>query len=409
MPSISAALEILGGDHRFVTGVHVDGEVVDGVLDGSLTLRGGGDPFLTGDHLQVLAHDLTASGIRKVTGRFLYDAGPWIEVPQINPGQPEAADYNTGVSALSVNFNRVRVRWRNNGTAVSGEAVTVSDNLTLPVGAIGFVEAEEPPPGPFVRAGLPSEDRWLLSPALSKEGEDWLPVGDPALVTAEIFRALAEREGIVLPKPTAGPTPAGAREIARHESIPLSRIAAAVLRYSNNLSAELIGLAASRAATGRSLPLEGSAAVLADWWRQRLPGVDWKGFYLENQSGLSSKSRTTPRQLVAMLKNAVKPIGGAALHDLLLPASWKAKDGTLVKIHAKTGTMSYARGLAGYIDATDGRHLAFAVFFNDLDGRSALDAAFDPHVRAIDPESRKWLRRAHWLEEVLVTSWARGS
>ena len=41
---------------------------------GSLTLRGGGDPSLTGDDLQAMAKQLAASGIKKVDGSFLYDA-----------------------------------------------------------------------------------------------------------------------------------------------------------------------------------------------------------------------------------------------------------------------------------------------------------------------------------------------
>ena len=46
-----------------------------------------------------------------------------------------------------------------------------------------------------------------------------------------------------------------------------SEIASGVLRYSNNLSAELIGLAASHALTGRKLTLEDSATALAAWWK----------------------------------------------------------------------------------------------------------------------------------------------
>ncbi|MEM7315999.1 MAG: peptidyl-prolyl cis-trans isomerase, partial [Planctomycetota bacterium] len=47
-------------------------------------LRGGGDPFLSGDDLQALAKALAAEGITKVDGDFVYDASALIEVPQIN-------------------------------------------------------------------------------------------------------------------------------------------------------------------------------------------------------------------------------------------------------------------------------------------------------------------------------------
>ena len=74
IPAIAAALAILGGDHRFVTTLHAVGDVRDGVLAGSLTLRGGGDPFLSSDDLQAMAKALAATGITKVEGKFLYDA-----------------------------------------------------------------------------------------------------------------------------------------------------------------------------------------------------------------------------------------------------------------------------------------------------------------------------------------------
>ena len=82
--TIAAALEILGGDHRFATTLDAVGEVSNGVLTGSLTLRGGGDPFLTGDDLRAMAKQVTASGIKVVNGSFFYDASASIEVPQID-------------------------------------------------------------------------------------------------------------------------------------------------------------------------------------------------------------------------------------------------------------------------------------------------------------------------------------
>ena len=256
IPTIAAALAILGGDHRFVTTLLAEGELRDGTLTGSLTLHGGGDPFLSNEDLQAMAKALAASGVKQVDGAFRYDASALVDVPRINDMQPEAAGYNTGVSALSVNFNRVRLNWTKDIPDPSAAAAAISENLVLPLDAIGLAFAEQDPAGPFVRAGAPSEDRWLLSPTLAAKGEDWLPVGNPSLITADVFRALAATEGIDLPEPAPGFVPDGAREVARHESLPLSEIASAVLRYSNNLSAELIGLAASHALTGRVLSLK---------------------------------------------------------------------------------------------------------------------------------------------------------
>jgi len=150
--------------------------------------------------------------------------------------------------------------------------------------------------------------------------------------------------------------------------------------------------------------LDDSASALAAWWRLRVPDADWTGLLLENHSGLSSKSRATPRQIVIMLEEASRLPGGADFHELLRQIGWKGVKGSA---RVKTGTMSYARGLAGYIDTAKGNRLAFAVFFNDIEKRAALDAAFDPRVKAIDPKSRPWRSRALRLEEKLTTDWAK--
>ncbi len=401
--TIVPALEILGTDHRFTTTLDGVGEVADGVLKGSLTLRGGGDPSLTGDDLKAMARELAAAGIRTVDGRFLYDASAAIELPQIDPTQPEAVDYNCGVSALSVNYNRVRVNWQKAGADRTPTVVSASRGLTVPLDGISVAFASGDLAGPFVRFGAPAEDRWLLSANLPSHGEDWLPVGNPPLIAADAFRAAAALEGITLPAPSPGITAEDARVVVRHGSDPLANIAGEVLRYSNNLSAELIGLATSRALTGGKLSLGDSASALADWWRKHLPDADWTGLSLENHSGLSTKSRATPRQIVTMLEEAVKLSAGTDFHDLLRPIGWKGTKGTA---HVKTGTMSYVRGLAGYIDTVAGHRLAFAIFFNDAEKRAALEAAFDPHVRAIDARSRSWRNRAVTLEQKLATDWA---
>lgn len=403
IPTFAAALAVLGEDHQFITTLFADGPVEDGVLKGSLILRGGGDPFLTGDDLQAMAKGLAEAGIRKVEGPFLYDASALIEIPQINTLQPEAVGYNTGISALSLNFNRVRLFWKNDGANRSAAVAAMSENLNLPLDSVGLAFAEENLPGPFVYDGAPGHDNWLLSADLEPSGEDWLPVANPSLVTASVFRELAATEGIVLEAPQPGAVPEGAQAAVVHESPDLAEIARGVLRYSNNLSAELVGLATSASLAGRALTLNQSGGALGAWWTLRAPGTDWSSLIMENHSGLSSRSRATPRQIVTMLELAADSDEPDAFHDLLRQIQWKGVKGSA---RVKTGTMSYVRGLAGYIDTAKGNRLAFAIFANDLDKRAALDAAFDPHVRVVDPDSRRWRSRALNLEQALTTDWS---
>lgn len=53
-----AALETLGPGYRFATTLHAKGKLNDGVFDGDLWLKGGGDPLLSVQDLLALAGQL---------------------------------------------------------------------------------------------------------------------------------------------------------------------------------------------------------------------------------------------------------------------------------------------------------------------------------------------------------------
>jgi D-alanyl-D-alanine carboxypeptidase/D-alanyl-D-alanine-endopeptidase (penicillin-binding protein 4) len=72
---------------------------------------------------------------------------------------------------------------------------------------------------------------------------------------------------------------------------------------------------------------------------------------------------------------------------------------------AKSGTMDFACGLAGYLTGKSGRRLAFAVFVLDREKRTALDASLDRRILAPTPGARNWLGRARVLENALLKSW----
>jgi len=61
-----AALELLGPAFTFHTDVLASGAIANGVLDGDLVIRGGGDPKLTYERLWQLAHQLRSKGLREI-------------------------------------------------------------------------------------------------------------------------------------------------------------------------------------------------------------------------------------------------------------------------------------------------------------------------------------------------------
>jgi D-alanyl-D-alanine carboxypeptidase/D-alanyl-D-alanine-endopeptidase (penicillin-binding protein 4) len=412
VPSMVLALGILGEEHRPRTEVWVTGPLKDGVLQGDLYLRGLGDPFLDTGGLKSLAAQVAEAGIREVAGTFHYDATWLPSSPLITPTQPITAGYNPGISALSVNFNRVHLEWVPNGDGIIASVYTYANTGRIPVDWIGVANGGDF--GALLDYGSNEGDgveSWVHADSLSGEGGVWLPVRSPAVNTAMLFRAAAADAGITLPQPLPRATPADADLVALHVGDPLPRIAAEVLEHSNNMAAELVGLAAARRLAGPLDGMEHAVAAATAWLQQRVD-ADWTGFDLENFSGLSSRSRISPAQMCAVLAFAHE-MEGPALFDLLKTANWegnlnqgRSSSQPRIQVRAKTGTMAYAVGLAGYIDASSGRRLAFSVFVNDIPAREALDAVLDLRDANTPPGAKAWFNRARELERALVSGWA---
>ena len=403
LPTVAAALALLGPEHRFTTRLLATGPLTGGVLRGDLILQGGGDPALATEGLVQLLGGLAAAGLRRVEGRFLYDTALLPDLAEIDAGQPWAAPYNTGVGALSLNYNRALLNWRRG--AAAPEVLTVADAGRLPLDSVAVRPMAGTRGFPLLPDGA---DRWLMAPPTAGEaGGAWVPVARPGLAAATLFRRLAADAGVALPLPEVGRAPSGAPDgapaLAALDSLPLSELARGLLRHSNNLSAELIGLAASKRLDPSAATLDRSAALLQGWLtRQPMEkggqAAGWRGLRLANHSGLGTGSRATPRQMAALLR-----AGGPALWELL-PGE---EDGKALPsgVHAKTGTLAYVKGLAGLLTASSGRQLGFVLFIADPARRAALDAALDRRVTAIPAEARIWAAAARKLQDETLGRW----
>ncbi len=417
VPSTVTALDVLGGDYRFRTVMAIDGTVTDGTLEGDVYLWGGGDPMLEPVDLAAFVRALGEHGIRKVEGRFVYDDSYLVTAEAIDPNQPDDAGYNPSVGALSLAFNRVRLKWSPaKGGGFVAKAVAHSNELAVPVRSVSLSVAGADA-SRYMRfehaAGAEGEEAWLVGPSQRRGGTRWLPVRYPGRNTAGVLRAIAADAGIELPEPEPGAVPEQAQAVHQHESRPLSEILPRVLKHSNNMATELIGLVTTRQMLGEARTLRGSGDATAGWLHSKMPLTDWDGFLLANHSGLSSDSRMSPRHMMAVLDYAfARPHGGVA-YASMLPRKWKtawAKEHAGIPkdaaIRAKSGTMYYGRGLAGVIKTPDGRRLLFVYFASDLAARDAYDADPDRLAPWNTRKARGWLKQAKTLEQQLVAIWS---
>ena len=411
-----AALELLGPDYRFATRLLATGTPdADGVLNGDLILKGGGDPLLGPQDLLGLGQRLHDLGLRRVTGRLLYDTSLLPEQPSIEPDQPAEARYNPGIGALAVDFNQWRLLWRDGEEAPQTQHLPpLAQFRVRPASGAEGAGREVTWDGRTT-----NDDTWRLAGDAPGTGDRFLPVKDPGRATAALFRRLAGQVGIALPPPEAGTAPKGAAPVAQVLGLPLSEVVRLGLQHSNNLVAELIGLTATRLYKGRPENLETSAGALSGWLHQavtaRLGEVDWVGWRLRNHSGLSRKSRVTAAQMAAVLRFAQgRRYGGWPFASFLPAAGFRRAfrdrfltEDAVGRLWAKTGTMHYAKGLVGYLMDGAGRTRAFALYIADPAARAAYDALSDADRDAPEEQARAraWIDAAERAEEAIVSDW----
>ncbi|MDX1742378.1 MAG: D-alanyl-D-alanine carboxypeptidase, partial [Ruegeria sp.] len=213
-------------------------------------------------------------------------------------------------------------------------------------------------------------------------------------------RTLARSNGIVLGRvQITRETPRG-QVLVVHQSDPLESILRGMLKYSTNITAEMVGMAASKARGADIQSLADSAAEMNRWANEAY-GVT--GIAMVDHSGLGDASRVAPEDLVTALVAARK---AGALRPLLKKFTLVDSQGRPVKDHpikvdAKTGTLNFVSGLGGFMTAPDGSELAFAIFTADVGHRATIPRA----LRERPDGARSWNRRSRKLQRALIERW----
>ena len=116
-----AALELLGPTHQWKTEFFTDGQLKNGVLNGNLYLKGGGDPKLNMEKLWLMMRDLRANGVLQVTGDLVLDRSHFVQ-PQLPSFNDDGGDANkpflVAPDSLLVNLKALRFIARTEGGKV---------------------------------------------------------------------------------------------------------------------------------------------------------------------------------------------------------------------------------------------------------------------------------------------------
>ena len=315
----SAALAKWGADYRFTTALYTTGMIDDrGVYRGPIYLKGYGDPSLSTiayqrgvlhlrtSRLSDFVTALRSEGVKRIEGSIVGDASYFNAARTVGVWKPGMSIECGPLSALSLN-----------------EGV-----------------------GPNGRRAA-----------------------DPPLSVAASLTALLRHSGIsVSGHPRVGTTPSIARLAYIERSAPLSAIVAVMNKSSDNFFAEMLtkGLGASFGSAGTT-----SAGVAVERAFLVSQGIAPQSFALTDGSGLSYADRLTALDLNELLKDMAHSSDWPVFLSSLSVAG---VDGTLAqrmrggaaqgRLHGKTGTLTVASSLSGYVKSADGAWLAFSILMN---------------------------------------------
>ncbi len=383
-----AALELLGPAHRWVTRIHANGPIVDGVLDGDLVIEGGGDPQFSHHHLWRLLARVRALGLREVRGKLLVDRSLFAPVAYdaaAFDGQPERA-YNAAPDALLLNSHALDVRI---APVAAGQPATLVSEPPLDGFAVDLpVVSDEPCTSPYRQLQpVPNGDRLRFLgryPLACGERELGLHLYtlDPVRYAGAVFRALwAQLGGRIDGEVATGSAGPDSKELASWESEPLSVQVREINKHSSNPMARnlLLGLVAQRGGT----PATAQAAATRVLGWMAAAGIDPSKVVLQNGSGLSREERMPAATLAALLQRAWRQ---PTMPEFIASLPVAGVDGTMARrfadsplrgsAHIKTGSLAGVASIAGYVTARSGRRIVVVCLVNHPNANAAR-IAFD--------------------------------
>lgn len=404
--STSAALDHLGPDYVYRTGLYVDGPIENGVLRGNLIVRGSGDPTI-GGHYNALtgeweaeidavgifrdwADSLRAAGITRIEGDIIGDDDVVDDVP-LGRGwswDDETFYYSAQLSGLSFNDNviHMHVEAGGPGSPASIWWDPINTDYVNVINRTRTIHADSSLDEGYRRhRNSNTIDVTTLTPLGDSDIEE-ITVENPTLFFVHVFRESLQNAGI----PVAGGAvdvdfisikPEYAepelRRVAVHTSLPLADIVRMVNKPSQNLYADMLikTLAAEFPRESEDADPGSTELGLEVAMRSFVnAGIDTSRIQLADGSGLSRHNLISPETTSRLLEYMWSHPDAATREAFYASLSVAGVDGTLRhrmrsgpahrNVRAKTGSLSNVSSLGGYIRSADGTPLAFAAMCN---------------------------------------------
>jgi D-alanyl-D-alanine carboxypeptidase/D-alanyl-D-alanine-endopeptidase (penicillin-binding protein 4) len=384
-----AALDQLGPAWRWHTPVLLSGPVHDGVLDGSVVIRGTGDPQFVLERVWLMLRRLQQLGVHQIKGDIWLD-GSAIVLPAGTAadfdGDP-TRPYNVRPDALLLNYKSITLSFtpdpaRGVATVAMEPALSgVGLDKTVPLRAGGCEDWRA-----ALKAQLDDPRRLGFAgdyPVACGEKSWPVAYADPTSYNTRLIDGMwRELGGVLNGQVREGVGPADLRTVIDITSPSLSEVVHDTNKFSNNVMAEQLFLTLARQARP-DVPADpaGGRQALQQWMHARWSDANLQGTVIDNGSGLSRDTRVSALLISQLLQEAwASPVMAELMGSLPisgLDGTLRRSKASVGRAHLKTGSLRDVAAVAGYVLGDSGKRYVLVAVLNHPDAnaaRPALDA-----------------------------------
>ncbi|MEO7175880.1 MAG: D-alanyl-D-alanine carboxypeptidase/D-alanyl-D-alanine-endopeptidase [Saprospiraceae bacterium] len=396
--TISAALEQLGPNYKFVTQCGYEGTIrTDGTLLGDFIIVGGGDPTMGSKYFggernllnvfERIVQKLGKKGITKITGNLLIDISSYgADVQGHAWAQNDLGNYyGAGIFGLNVIDNLFNIQFAQNqepgspvkllqitpwlrhlqiqnevltGPASSGDQAYVFGSAwtnqvfirgTIPPGAGNFT----------IKGAIPNPPQWFADSLLKYCQLKGIEIGGNAMVYGSSPQE-TKMKNLSVFDTLQSPALSDIIRIANVESV--------------NLFCEAMLLAMDRSPENGISRFDGIEYVYS-WMAANK--IDTVGLFYQDGSGLSPRNGITANQLAQVLAVSAKKYG-SKFEDYFAQAGSEGTVKNLLKasphkshFKVKSGSMDRVRNYAGFVHTDKGKWLSYSILLNDFTAKGS--------------------------------------
>lgn len=376
--------------HKFVTELRLDGD--------DLCLKGGGDPGFVSETMWYLVNEFTRAKIKSLKGSIRVDNSRFDNNYFDSSRMAQRVDraYDSPVSAMSFNWNSVNF-YVQPGAKVGDPAGVIAD----PEGSyVKIVNKSKTGSGSQDSIQIRSQgvskeegtEQFLVEGTFGKNKDEkvyFRPIEDPTLWSGSNLKTFLAQRGIeVKGSVVKGVCRDSSRVVAKAESRAVHTLVADMLKFSNNYIAEMLSKNLAFDQTKKSGSI-GAAMTFVKQWLIKDFSFNSSAFNFVNPSGLTNDNEFRVNDISRFLAEYPQKYNQSPEFISAFPVM--GRDGTVKSrlkdtkaqdwVRAKTGLLTGAVGLAGYIFRPGRSPMTFAFVYNG--SPSGMDRAKQVFDKAI--------------------------